>query len=118
MPHPRSGRRRRAADPAHAGGADVAHVAEGMAARDKSDSSRSISPLMKAADAVYIDTTGMPVEDVVAQVVGLVRDKAGARDWDSGLRTDAVDRRTRNGWSRASGAGLAFPSPGPEPEPA
>ncbi len=72
--------RRRAADPAHAGGADVAHVAEGMAARDKSDSSRSISPLTKAADAVYIDTTGVPIESVVAQVVGLVREKAGTGD--------------------------------------
>ena len=39
--------RRRAADPAHTGGAtsDVAHVAEGMAARDKSDSTRTVAPL-------------------------------------------------------------------------
>lgn len=71
--------RRRAADPAHTGGpADVAHVAQGMAARDKSDSSRSVSPLMKAADAVYIDTTGVPIDDVVARVVALVRDRAAA----------------------------------------
>lgn len=73
--------RRRAADPAHTGGgAGVAHVAEGLAARDKSDSSRSVSPLMKAADAVYIDTTGLAIEDVVARVLALVRDKTGARD--------------------------------------
>jgi cytidylate kinase len=70
--------RRRAADPAHGGGADVAHVAEGMAARDKSDSTRSLAPLIRAADAVYIDTTGVPIESVVAQVVGLVRDRAAA----------------------------------------
>jgi cytidylate kinase len=71
--------RRRAADPAHTGGpADVKHVARGLAARDKSDSSRSVSPLTKAADAVYIDTTGVPIDDVVARVVALVRDKAGA----------------------------------------
>lgn len=70
--------RRRAADPAHSGGpADVADVAQGMAARDKSDSSRSVSPLMKAADAVYIDTTGLPIEQVVARVLALVRERAG-----------------------------------------
>ena len=69
--------RRRAADPAHGGGADVAHVAQGMAARDKSDSTRSVAPLVRAADAVYIDTTGMSIESVVAQVIGLVRAKAG-----------------------------------------
>jgi cytidylate kinase len=79
--------RRRAADPAHRGGpATVAHVAEGMAARDKSDSSRSVSPLIRAADAVYIDTTGVPIESVVAQVVALVRDKTGARDSGLGSR--------------------------------
>ncbi len=72
--------RRRAADPAHTGGgAGVAHVAEGLAARDRSDSSRSVSPLTKAADAVYIDTTGLAVEDVVAQVLALVNERAAAR---------------------------------------
>ena len=71
--------RRRAADPAHTGGgAGVAHVAEGLAARDKSDSSRSVSPLTKAVDAVYIDTTGLAVEDVVAQVLALVNERAAA----------------------------------------
>jgi cytidylate kinase len=71
--------RRRAADPAHTSGrgGDVAHVAEDLAARDKSDSTRSVAPLVKADDAVYIDTTGLPVEDVVAQVLALVRDRAG-----------------------------------------
>ena len=80
--------RRRAADPAHGGGSatSVAHVAAGLAARDKSDSTRSVAPLIRAADAIYIDTTGVPVESVVAQVVGLVRDKAGTRDSGLGSR--------------------------------
>lgn len=71
--------RRRAADPAHTSGrtGDVAHVAESLAARDKADSTRSVAPLVKADDAVYIDTTGVPVEDVVARVLALV-DKAAA----------------------------------------
>jgi CMP/dCMP kinase len=85
--------RRRAADPAHSGGGTgVATVAEGMAARDKSDSSRSISPLIKAADAVYIDTTGIPIERVVEQVVALVRDKAGTRDQGPGNRGDRAGK--------------------------
>lgn len=72
--------RRRAADPAHASGrtSDVAHVAQDLAARDKSDSTRSVAPLAQAADAVYIDTTGVAVDDVVARVLALVHEKAGA----------------------------------------
>jgi len=72
--------RRRAADPSHASSrtSDVAHVALDLAARDRSDSTRSVAPLAQAPDAVYIDTTGVPVDDVVARVLGLVRDRAGA----------------------------------------
>ncbi len=72
--------RRRASDPAHTGGkqGSVAHVAEDLAARDKSDSTRTVAPLTQAADAVYIDTTGMAIDDVVARVLALVREKAGA----------------------------------------
>ena len=72
--------RRRAADPAHTSGHgnDVAHVGEDLAARDRSDSTRAVAPLAQATDAVYIDTTGMPVDDVVARVLALVRDRAAA----------------------------------------
>lgn len=72
--------RRRAADPAHTSSrtSDVAHVAQDLAARDKSDSTRSVAPLAQAPDAVYIDTTGVAVDDVVARVLALVHDKAGA----------------------------------------
>lgn len=73
--------RRRAADPAHTSSrdSDVAHVAQDLAARDKSDSTRSVAPLAQAADAIYIDTTGVPVDDVVARVLKLVHDRAGSR---------------------------------------
>ena len=78
--------RRRAADPAHTGGkqGSVAHVAEDLAARDKSDSTRSVAPLAQAADAVYIDTTGMSVDDVVARVLALVHERGGIRDQGAG----------------------------------
>lgn len=80
--------RRRAADPAHTSGrsADVAHVAVDLAARDKADSTRTVAPLVKAEDAVYIDTTGVPVDDVVARVLALAGDRAGARGSGPGSR--------------------------------
>ena len=39
--------------------------------RDERDSSRSLSPLRRAEDAVLIDTTGKPVEQVVAEILAL-----------------------------------------------
>ena len=67
--------RRRAGDPAHAAGraAGVTAVAEALEARDHTDRTRVISPLRIALDAVYIDTTALPVAEVVERVMGLVR---------------------------------------------
>ena len=68
--------RRRANDPAHTGGqAGQAAVAASIEARDKSDTTRTASPLTLAADAVRIDTTGMPIDQVVARVMDLVQAK-------------------------------------------
>lgn len=70
--------RRRANDPAHTGAAgDVRHVKSAMAARDESDSTRTVAPLQMAADAVYVDTTGLSAEEVLAQVLALIRTKIG-----------------------------------------
>jgi cytidylate kinase len=70
--------RRRAADPSHASSktAQLAEVATALAERDKSDSTRAASPLIAAADAVVIDTTAMPIEQVIARVLALVADRA------------------------------------------
>jgi len=66
--------RRRANDEAHTGSrAGQAAVAEAIAARDRSDTTRTASPLTLAADAVLIDTTDMPIAVVVARVMELVR---------------------------------------------
>lgn len=71
--------RRRANDAAHTGSqAGQAAVAEAIAARDKSDTTRTVSPLTLAKDAVHIDTTAMPVEAVVARVMELVERKLRA----------------------------------------
>ncbi len=65
--------RRRAADPAHTGGqASLELVQSDIASRDKSDSTRSVAPLIRANDAIYIDTTSMPIEEVVQQVLRLI----------------------------------------------
>jgi cytidylate kinase len=69
--------RRRAADPAHtARGGQLADIATALAERDKSDSTRAASPLAIAQDAVVIDTTGVPIESVVEQVLSLVRSRS------------------------------------------
>ena len=67
--------RRRALDPAHSGPAAIADVATLLSERDRSDSTRAASPLYAAADAIVIDTTGAPIDDVVARVMGIVRGK-------------------------------------------
>jgi cytidylate kinase len=70
--------RRRLNDPAHSGGqAGAAAVAASIQARDQSDTTRSASPLTIARDAVVIDTTGVPIPDVVARVMRLVEQKLG-----------------------------------------
>ena len=71
--------RRRAADPAHGGSAKaLAEVATALAARDQSDQTRAASPLTIAPDAVLVDTTGVPIEEVVARVLAIVEN---AGDW-------------------------------------
>ena len=46
--------------------------------RDARDKSRPVSPLVKVADAIEIDTSGMTVEEVVAELERLVRERARA----------------------------------------
>jgi cytidylate kinase len=66
--------RRRAHDPAHHGGPEkVSDVATLLTERDRLDTTRAASPLYAAADAIVIDTTGKKVEEVVADVMLIVR---------------------------------------------
>jgi cytidylate kinase len=68
--------RRRLNDPAHSGGqAGEAAVAASIQARDRSDTTRTASPLTMAGDAVLIDTTGVPIAQVVERVMTLLHDK-------------------------------------------
>ncbi len=68
--------RRRAHDPAHAlgdGAATVGDVATALEARDRSDRTRSTSPLTMAEDAVLLDTTDLSIEQAIEAVLALVR---------------------------------------------
>jgi cytidylate kinase len=67
---PEARARRRAEDL----GADWRIVLQDQTLRDQQDSQREHSPLRPAPDAIELDTTDRPVEDVVAQVVKLVRE--------------------------------------------
>jgi cytidylate kinase len=68
--------RRRMNDSAHTGGkGGEAAVAAAIQARDRSDTTRTASPLMLALDAVHVDTTGMPLADVVSRVMSVVSAK-------------------------------------------
>lgn len=61
--------RRRAHDPAHSGSATLAEVTSALSERDRSDRTRQASPLYAAPDALVIDTTGLPIADVVRDVL-------------------------------------------------
>jgi cytidylate kinase len=54
-------------------GADVDAVAADIERRDRLDSSRAVSPLAKAPDAVELDTTDLDIDDVVDRLVELAR---------------------------------------------
>ena len=56
----------------------VETVREDLGRRDHLDSTRAASPLAAAADAMRIDTTGRPVDDVVGEIVEQVRARTGA----------------------------------------
>jgi cytidylate kinase len=49
-------------------------VLQDQTLRDAQDMERAHSPLRPAPDAIELDTTDRPAEDVVGQVVGLVRE--------------------------------------------
>jgi cytidylate kinase len=68
--------RRRANDPAHTGvPTAVAEVKSLLTQRDEQDRTRTASPLYAAPDATVIDTTGKDVDDVVREVMEVVRTK-------------------------------------------
>lgn len=61
-------------------GEDVTYQAvfESIQKRDLVDSSRELSPLRKAEDAIEIDTTGKSIEEVTQEIVALCVERGGS----------------------------------------
>ncbi len=55
--------------------ASLAALSREIAERDQRDSSRPVSPLRPADDAVVLDSTGLGIEAVIARVMALGRDR-------------------------------------------
>lgn len=55
--------------------AELAGTRQALARRDAADSSRTASPLAKAADAVEVDTTELTLDEVIKDVVVLVQER-------------------------------------------
>jgi cytidylate kinase len=68
-------RRRLAQRGEGAGAEDVGREATALAARDRADSTRTVAPLKPAPDAVVLDTTALDLEQQVARVVALARER-------------------------------------------
>ncbi len=54
---------------------DESAAAREMAERDQRDSTRAEAPLMQAPDAVYLDTTGLTIDQVVEEILKLTRSR-------------------------------------------
>ena len=55
---------------------EYAAVRREIQRRDQIDSSRSVAPLKKADDAIYIDSTGLSVPEVMARIAQSMAEKA------------------------------------------
>ena len=54
---------------------ELRREADALAARDRADSSRPVAPLKPAADALLLDTTALSLDEQVARVVALARER-------------------------------------------
>jgi cytidylate kinase len=52
---------------------DMESVKRDISLRDKIDSEREINPLRKAPDAIAVDTTGKSIEDVVNEIIYIIK---------------------------------------------
>jgi cytidylate kinase len=50
-------------------------VAKQISERDQRDRTRAESPLVQAPDAVYVDTTGLSIDEVEAALLKIIRDR-------------------------------------------
>jgi cytidylate kinase len=50
-------------------------IAQQISERDRRDRTRPESPLVQAPDAIYVDTTGLSIDDVEAALLKIIRDR-------------------------------------------
>lgn len=50
-------------------------VLKNIEARHKSETERELSPLVKADDAIYVDTTNLSIDEVVEKIVSIIKEK-------------------------------------------
>lgn len=50
-------------------------IKESIVLRDKLDSEREIAPLLKAVDAIEIDTSDIGIDDVVSKIINIYMEK-------------------------------------------
>jgi cytidylate kinase len=50
-----------------------------IAARDERDAGRTVAPLKPAEDAVIVDSTGMPITEVIERVLAVLPDSVRHR---------------------------------------
>jgi cytidylate kinase len=55
-------------------------VSRTLKERDTRDSTRKTSPLKKAADAVYVDTSTLDIDGVMEKILGYIRERTGLAD--------------------------------------
>lgn len=58
--------------------ARIEDIARQLAERDRRDASRETAPLMRAEDAVLLDTTHLSIDATLAEAVRIIQNKTGA----------------------------------------
>ena len=66
--------------------ATLAALSLEIAERDLRDTTRAASPLVASADAILLDTTGMPINSVVERVLAAARERLSRRPMKDGRR--------------------------------
>ncbi|WP_374723749.1 (d)CMP kinase [Calidifontibacillus erzurumensis] len=55
---------------------DLEKLKEEISLRDKLDSERETAPLLKADDAIEIDTTSLTIDEVVAKIIEIIKERS------------------------------------------
>ena len=63
-------------------------VLKDIVRRDERDSTRSDSPLVKAADAILLDSTSLTIEEVEERILGIIEGRRGDRRRDGGKEVE------------------------------